>query len=215
MVLPTRDAVGQVSGLSYIVRDLSAGMALQEALRQQAFHDPLTDLPNRRLLHDRLGRAQQNSRRLGSLAAVLAIGLDPIEPLQRRLGSVAGEQWLLTVARRLVEAVRETDTIARLDGAEFMVVCENLGADPALANLRAAALEAKITSALTQPLPGSEMGCGQISIGHRLFSGSDDDIDRLIADADLAMIRHRAQQAPRPVAADDGDDQDDDFDDGE
>jgi diguanylate cyclase (GGDEF)-like protein/PAS domain S-box-containing protein len=211
MVLPTRDAAGHVDRLSYIVRDLSAARDMAEALRQQAFHDPLTGLPNRRLLHDRLGRAQQNSRRMGSLSAVLALGLDLFAPLQRRLGPAASEQWLLTAARRLVGAVRETDTVARLDGAAFVVVCENLGADPTLASLRAAALEAKISSALSQPaLLGGETRRGQVSIGHRLFSGSAEDIDRLIADAELAMIGHRAQQAPRPVDPDDDGDVDDD-----
>jgi diguanylate cyclase (GGDEF)-like protein/PAS domain S-box-containing protein len=212
-VVPTLDAAGGVSGVSYIVRDLSGRKALEEELRQRAFHDPLTRLPNRRLLRDRLGRAQQTSRRLGSVAAVLLLGSDDFKALQLRLGHEAGEQWLLTAAQRLSAAVRETDTVARLDGPEFVVVCENLGADPLQAAKRAVALERKLHAALTQPVGlGGETVCAQVSIGRRLFSGTDDDIDRLIADADQAMLQQRAHHAP-PAAPDDHDDEDDEDDD--
>jgi diguanylate cyclase (GGDEF)-like protein/PAS domain S-box-containing protein len=211
-VLPTLDAGGSVSGVSYIVRDLSGRKALEDELRQRAFHDPLTRLPNRRLLRDRLGRAQQTSRRLGSVAAVLVLGGDDFKALQLRLGHEAGEQWLLAAAQRLSAAVRETDTVARLDGPEFVVVCENLGADPLQAARRAVALEIKLHAALTQPVGlGGELVSAQVSIGRRLFSGTDDDIDRLIADADQAMLQQRARHAP-PPAQDDRDDRDDEDD---
>ena len=109
--------------------------------------------------------------------------------------------------------MRETDTVARLGGDEFVLVCENLGADPVEAAHRVAALEAKIAEAVARPvlLRGQPVHC-EASIGHRLFIGTDDKPDRLIADADQAMYRHKQQRRP-PGPADDGSALDDELDD--
>lgn len=208
-ISPVVDTDGRIVGVSRIARDITQQKAMAEALRQLAFHDPLTRLPNRRLLLDRLRHAQQASRRRGSHGAVLLLDLDRFKPLNDQLGHEAGDQLLVAVARRLQAAVRETDTVARLGGDEFVLVCEALGADPAEAAARVAALEAKITEAVAQQLQlaGQPVRC-EASIGHRLFIGSRDEPDRLIADADQAMYRHKQQRRPPPVAEGLGNDDD-------
>ena len=212
-ISPVVDADGRIVGVSRIARDITLQKAMAEDLRQLAFHDTLTRLPNRRLLLDRLLHAQQSSRRLGSHGAVLFLDLDRFKQLNDRLGHEAGDQLLVAVARRLQAAVRETDTVARLGGDEFVLVCENLGADPVEAAHRVAALEAKIAEAVARPvlLRGQPVHC-EASIGHRLFIGTDDKPDRLIADADQAMYRHKQQRRP-PGPADDGSALDDELDD--
>ena len=212
-ISPVVDADGRIVGVSSIARDITLQKAMAEELRQLAFHDPLTHLPNRRLLLDRLLHAQQASRRLGSHGAVLFLDLDRFKQLNDTLGHEAGDQLLVAVARRLQAAVRETDTVARLGGDEFVLVCENLGADPAEAAHRVAVLEAKIAEAVARPvlLRGQPVHC-EASIGHRLFLGVGDELDRLIADADQAMYRHKQQRRP-PAPADDGHGRADELDD--
>jgi diguanylate cyclase (GGDEF)-like protein/PAS domain S-box-containing protein len=198
-ISPVVDADGHIVGVSRIARDISRQKAMAEDLRQLAFHDALTRLPNRRLLLDRLRHAQQASRRLGSHGAVLFLDLDGFKQLNDRLGHEAGDQLLVAVAQRLQAAVRETDTVARLGGDEFVLVCENLGAEAADAAARVAALEAKMVETVAQPvlLDGEPVRC-EASIGHRLFIGTDDAPDRLIADADQAMYRHKQARRPPP-----------------
>jgi len=198
-IAPMVDADGRIVGVSRIARDISRQKAMEQEVRQLAFHDPLTRLPNRRLLLDRLKRAQQTSRRLGSHGAVLFIDLDRFKQLNDRLGHEAGDQFLVIVAQRLAAAVRETDTVARLGGDEFVVVCENLGAGAELAAERMAALEAKLADAVALPVVlQGELVAASASIGHRLFLGTEDDLDGLIAEADRAMYLHK-QRLPPPA----------------
>ena len=180
--------------------------ALAEATRQLASHDALTALPSRRLLLDRLHRAQQTSQRLGTHAALLLLALER-PALPGALPGPAGDNprrvW---VAQRLQAAVRETDTVARLDDDTFVVVCEHLGADAAGAAQRLAALAAKISAGLAGAAPArrwvADQGlAGPVSIGTRLFSGTADPLDRLLADAEAAMALHQRQRrTPAPVA---------------
>jgi diguanylate cyclase (GGDEF)-like protein/PAS domain S-box-containing protein len=194
-ISPVVDQQGRVLGRARIARDITAQKALAEEVRQLAFLDPLTRLPNRRLLMDRLLHAQQTSRRLGTHGAVLFLDLDGFKQLNDRLGHEAGDQWLVLVAQRLREAVRETDTVARLGGDEFVVVGENLGADADQASAHVALLADKIGALLAQPaVLAGQVWQGRCSIGHRLFLGTDDPPERLLADADQAMYRQKQQR---------------------
>lgn len=98
----------------------------REASRQIALHDPLTGLPNRRLLTENLAQAIARNERYKTMAAVLFIDLDDFKPINDRHGHVFGDRFLKAVGERLLESVRSTDTVSRLGGDEFVVLLEDL-----------------------------------------------------------------------------------------
>jgi len=119
---PEHDAAGRVVGYRRIGRNITERREMQDRVRELAFHDPLTGLPNRRLLNDRLGQAMAQSRRSGMYGAVLFLDLDNFKPLNDEHGHGAGDLLLVEVAERLHDCVREIDTVARFGGDEFVVV---------------------------------------------------------------------------------------------
>lgn len=129
------------------VHDITARRELENELRQQALHDPLTDLPNRALFMDRLEQALKQIERRKNPVAVLFVDLDDFKSVNDSLGHEAGDQLLIAVARRLSDSVRDVDTAARLGGDEFTVLLEDLD------DAREAALVAeRILEALEAPL---------------------------------------------------------------
>ena len=119
---PEHDALGRVIGYRRIGRNITERREMQDRVRELAFHDPLTGLPNRRLLNDRLGQAIAQSKRSGMYGAVLFLDLDNFKPLNDEHGHGAGDLLLIEVAARLRECVRAIDTVARFGGDEFVVV---------------------------------------------------------------------------------------------
>ena len=194
-ISPVRDAQGRIVGASMIARDITHQKALEAELRSLAFHDPLTRLPNRRLLLDRLCHAQETSRRSQSYGAVLFIDLDHFKQLNDRYGHDVGDQMLVEVAQRLRAAVREADTVARLGGDEFVVLCEQLGHDLETAHASVVHLAAKLGEALSGDCTLGELRCPcAASVGLRLFFGTEDDADGLLRDADQAMYRDKERR---------------------
>jgi diguanylate cyclase (GGDEF)-like protein/PAS domain S-box-containing protein len=112
--------------ISAIVRDLSDQKRFEAQLAYQAAHDPLTGLPNRLMLTDRLDRALARVRRRDRMCAVLYVDLDRFKAVNDTLGHTVGDQLLIEAAARIQAAVRETDTVARLGGDEFVVLCEDI-----------------------------------------------------------------------------------------
>jgi diguanylate cyclase (GGDEF)-like protein len=168
-----------------LVRDLSEQKQLEGQLSHQALHDALTGLPNRTMLTDRLDQAVVRSRRHHGLCGVLYVDLDRFKTVNDTLGHAGGDALLIEAARRIVESVREVDTVSRLGGDEFVVVCEDLGGVH-----DAIEITERIAIALRRPyVIAGERVRANGSIGVALSTGGQDSADTLIANADIAMYR--------------------------
>jgi diguanylate cyclase (GGDEF)-like protein/PAS domain S-box-containing protein len=170
--------------------DITARKLAEEAVEHLAFYDPLTDLPNRRLLSDRLQQAQASFVRTGNKGAILFIDLDNFKALNDTQGHDVGDLLLVQVAKRLKACVRDGDTVARLGGDEYVVVLEDLSEDPVEAATQAKAVGKKILLALNKPyqLVGYEYR-NTPSIGITLLSDQHQSIDEMLKQADIAMYQ--------------------------
>lgn len=195
---------GQPATLSFMT-DVTERRELETRIQQQAFHDSLTELPNRRLLMNNLNLAMAGHRRNKLMGALMFLDLDNFKPLNDAHGHRVGDLLLLEVARRLKSHVRETDTVARFGGDEFVVLLGDLQADPRASAEQAMAVAQKLRLALSEPYvlnaaPDNapprmvEHRC-TASIGVVLFDGARDEADDLLKRADMAM--YQAKQAGR------------------
>jgi diguanylate cyclase (GGDEF)-like protein/PAS domain S-box-containing protein len=173
-----------VKGIVLNARDISERKAFEEQLAHQAFHDPVTSLPNRALFVERVRHAIGRSRREGSQLGVMFLDIDDFKTINDSLGHDAGDAALIDVARRLSESVRSSDTAARFGGDEFVVLLEDLeGTETAVE------VAERILEDLRQPLSvaGKELTLrGSIGISI-LDTDSSAGSDELIRDADAAM----------------------------
>ncbi len=162
----------------------------EEVVMNLAFYDALTQLPNRRLLMDRLARAMVCSANSGHSGALLLIDLDNFRSINDTLGHDNGDLLLQQVGQRIVNCVRTGDTVARLGGDEFIVLLELLGKNAEEAAAQTEAVGIKILAALNQPHPlsGHESPITP-SIGLILFDGDNHPIAELLRRADLAMYQ--------------------------
>ena len=172
--------------------DISTRKAAEDQITHLAFYDPLTQLPNRRLLLERLQQALALSARSGQRGALLFIDLDHFKTLNDTLGHDKGDLLLQQVALRLVTCGREGDTVARLGGDEFVVLLEGLSEHPEEAATQGETVGEKILSTLNQPylLAGHE-NRSTPSIGVTLFDGHQTTIEELLKQADLAMYQSK------------------------
>ena len=183
-----------------MVEDITKRKQMEEQIRQLAFHDALTNLPNRRLLMDRLTQAMAACKRSEGYGALMFMDLDNFKPLNDQHGHAVGDLLLVEVARRLRACVRAMDTVSRLGGDEFVVLLGDLATDPVDAAEQANKLAEKILVALSRPylLPGGneaetiEHHCSA-SIGVVLFCKEHQDLDNLLKWADAAMYRSKAE----------------------
>ena len=165
-------------------------------IRELAFFDQLTGLPNRTLLLDRLTQAMTAGARSGSFGALLFIDLDHFKTLNDTRGHHIGDLLLKQVAQRLQSCMRAGDTVARLGGDEFVVVLAGLSASEVDAATATEAVATKILATLSQPCQLGELSHNSsASIGTTLVQGSRASMDDLMKQADLAM--HRAKDAGR------------------
>lgn len=134
-----------------IIRDITERKQMEDQVRQLAFYDPLTKLPNRRLLNDRLGQTMVGSRRSGHYVALMVLDLDNFKPLNDAHGHVVGDMLLVEAANRLKMCVREMDTVSRFGGDEFVVLLNELGIEVTHATSQAGIVAEKIRVALSEP----------------------------------------------------------------
>ena len=173
--------------------DISAKKAAEDQIKQLAFYDPLTHLPNRRLLLDRLRQALAAGARSRLHGALLFIDLDNFKALNDTLGHDKGDLLLQQVAERLLACVRECDTVARLGGDEFVVILDGLSMRFDEAAALSNTLGERIVAALNEPyqLAGHE-NRSTPSIGITLFSGHQASVEDLLKQADLAMYQAKS-----------------------
>ncbi|GGY65420.1 hypothetical protein GCM10011613_06600 [Cellvibrio zantedeschiae] len=162
----------------------------QEKIFNLAFFDPLTRLPNRRMMLDRLKLITAQSARTGNHAALLFIDLDHFKLLNDTRGHHIGDQLLIQVAERISNFIRATDLAVRLGGDEFVVVFDNLSVDAELAAIEAKSRAEQLHELINLPYPLQQtvFHC-TISIGVNLFNNQSASIDDLLRHADVAMYQ--------------------------
>jgi diguanylate cyclase (GGDEF)-like protein len=178
--------------ISYI-RDVSEAKADEEKIRNLAFYDTLTGLPNRRLLWERLRQALISSIRSGGKHALLFVDLDGFKSLNDTLGHHIGDLMLQETARRISGCVREVDTVARLGGDEFVIILEDLSQVPEVAAAQARTVGGKILTAIDQPflLEGRECQTTS-SMGITVFGNQSESTNEVLQQADIAMYQAKA-----------------------
>ncbi len=183
-----RDEAGEPCYFISQFQDVTQEQLRQSQLLHRASHDPLTGLPNRVLFEDRADRALARAHRRPEVLAVLFCDLDDFKVVNDRLGHEAGDEFLRAVATRLQGCVRETDTVARFGGDEFLVLLEDVGSSD-----EATATAARVLDALRRPaaVDGQEVAVSA-SIGIALTSGAPATRRTLIKEADAAMYQAKA-----------------------
>lgn len=182
-----KDASGAPVKMMGVVRDITEEKAWTNQMHELAYHDALTGLPNRLVFEDRLRNALERARRSESRVALVFIDLNGFKVINDTHGHVAGDQVLVATARRLKAALRESDSVARIGGDEFVVIFEGLALDQRLED-EARTIGEKILDALALPL-GDENNQRRIdaSLGIAAYPDHAPSMDRLIHVADQAM----------------------------
>ncbi len=175
------------------IRDISHAKAAQNEIRNLAFYDPLTGLPNRRLLLDRLRQALAAGARSGRSQALLFVDLDHFKTLNDTLGHQTGDLLLKEVAQRIVACTSEADTAARLGGDEFLVLLEDLSGTPEEAAAQAKAVGEKVLAAIDQPYLLNGRECrSSASIGISVVGNRRETAHEALQQADIAMYQAKA-----------------------
>ncbi len=179
-----------------MVHDLTLSRQREDEIRRLAYYDPLTALPNRRLLLDHLKHATSASARTGQAGAVMFLDLDHFKQINDSLGHTVGDDVLQRVAKRLQASVGDGHLVARVGGDEFVLVLEALGDVGQESAKQTEALASKILSELGQPyaLHDRSIVCTP-SLGIAMFEQGNDDIEELLKKADAGM--HQAKAAGR------------------
>jgi diguanylate cyclase (GGDEF)-like protein/PAS domain S-box-containing protein len=180
------------------VMDITERMRTEEKVAYLAYYDSLTGLANRRLLHERLERALAVSARNKLYGALLFIDLDHFKTINDTVGHEYGDLLLKEVGQRLLTLLRETDTVSRPGGDEFVVILEDIGANRDQAATQAKLTSDKILAELAKRYHLQEREyTGSASIGVVLFRGHEDNIDELLKRSDMAM--YEAKRAGRGI----------------
>ncbi len=189
-----RDHKGVVTHYVGCFTDITQDKASEEEIHALAWYDHLTGLANRRLLTDRLHQALAHSKRDAWRGALMFIDLDNFKDINDLLGHHAGDELLTQAATRLRDAVRETDTVARFGGDEFVILVEQLPAEELAAAATAERLAEKLLDRIGAPYAiGNQRHVCTASIGIAMFSGQQHTVDELMQGADLSMYEAKRQ----------------------
>ena len=204
-ISPVVDEDGVIRHYVAVKLDITARKKMEEEVRQLAFYDTLTKLPNRRLLNDRLSQLIAASKRSNSYGALMFLDLDNFKSLNDTHGHEVGDMLLIEAANRLTSCIREMDTVARFGGDEFVVMLSELGADKATSTSQVAIVAEKIRLVLSEPYvftichnnqPDEIIKhCCTATIGVIVFNGSEGSQDDIMKCADVAM--YQAKDAGR------------------
>lgn len=192
-ITSVKDSTGALTHYVSTMTDMTSRKEAEDAIRNLAFYDPLTRLPNRRLLLDRLKQAMASCTRTRHNGALLFIDLDNFKILNDTMGHDIGDELLQQVGQRLVTCVRKGDTVSRLGGDEFVVMLEDLSEHCAEAASEAEDVGEHILAAFSQPF--RLRNCAHqssASIGATLFADHTGAIEELLKQADLAMYQAKA-----------------------
>jgi diguanylate cyclase (GGDEF)-like protein/PAS domain S-box-containing protein len=197
-LLAHKNEDGVAEFFSAMLHDISERKEIEDRLAHQATHDPLTALPNRSLLLDRLDQALRRARRNHRRVAVLFLDLDHFKVVNDSLGHGLGDRLLIAIAERLQTALRPADTVARFGGDEFVVLCEDL-----VNQEDAVAIADRVNDAISGPfvIDDTEVFVG-VSIGIAFPDDNEADPETLIRDADAAMYQAKDRGRARWVVFD-------------
>jgi diguanylate cyclase (GGDEF)-like protein len=186
-----RDDRGEIEWFAMLARDITDLKEAEARLRDLATRDVLTGLANRALFSDRLRQAAARQRRHAQGLAVLFCDLDGFKPVNDAFGHATGDRVLVEVAERLERVTRDADTVARVGGDEFVIVCDGVAESGELAELAE-----RILGVVNEPItfvdPPVRVGIS-IGIGVAPPDATDVDADRLLSTADSAMYRAKAR----------------------
>lgn len=200
-ITPVPGDDGEISNFVALKRDISERKKIEAQIHQLAFYDPLTQLPNRSLLLDRLGQVQHTCMLNGHYGALMFLDLDNFKPLNDQHGHNTGDMLLIEAARRIADCVRAEDTVARFGGDEFVIMLE-LGTDKEVSITQATQVAETIQAALAEPyrLPVYQAdGSGTFiehyctsSIGIAMFMNQELPKEDILKCADSAMYQAKA-----------------------
>jgi diguanylate cyclase (GGDEF)-like protein/PAS domain S-box-containing protein len=190
--IPLRDADGRVEALCGISTEITGHRAAQQKVHQIAYYDPLTSLPNRRLLTERISQARTALRNSAGLGALVFLDLDHFKRINDARGHDVGDAVLRGVAQRLKGIVRHEDTVARMGGDEFVVLLASVGKTQDEALHAAMQIAEQLRAALAQPLlvSGHAYIAGA-SVGVTLLNNDDKTTTEVLHEADTAMYRSK------------------------
>jgi diguanylate cyclase (GGDEF)-like protein/PAS domain S-box-containing protein len=193
--------VGFLQAMANVLADAIDRFATEEETRRRGLHDPLTGLPNRTLVLDRIAHALARADRGEGSVAVLFLDVDNFKVVNDSLGHRAGDNLLRQLAARLSDAVRPADTVGRFGGDEFVVLCEDVTDEP-----MALRIAGRLARVFTEPfsLEGDDVHLASASIGVVLRDGTQDNPEELLRDADAAMYRAKERGRSRVELFDTG-----------
>ena len=200
LIATTLSMYNQLSRRTFqLINEINERKLMEEKLLQLSFYDQLTNLPNRRLLNDRLNQAMSTSKRSSHYGALMFLDLDNFKPLNDSYGHAVGDLLLIEAADRLKSCVREMDTVARFGGDEFVVMLIGLNADKTKSTLEAEIVAKKIRAVLSSPylLTFKQEGKADTilehlctaSIGVVVFINHEESADNILKWADTAMYQ--------------------------